>query len=270
MGLGFRQDRANAAAGPIQPSQYPSVSSMPAVRSEPQLLWDMMPQAEGNAQQNHHQNPVPFLDTQTMPASLPAHSMPELHERRPSLQAAPTGGFENNERAVTDCGGPRCRQTPRPAPRSAEPTGNPPYAQHDMGPAAPSSSAVRGHRPRSSSSSVRSPTYEVLREHGISLDQILSHIQSEKRSSVSAAPSRPRTTPQPHQRSLEYAQNVDISPSRLSVQREEDWDRTLALVGQPESHNNDYVETPTRGVSKVVVIYFDEEESGRRPSRTTD
>ncbi|KAI3395667.1 hypothetical protein diail_964 [Diaporthe ilicicola] len=273
MGLGFRQDRGNAAAGSLQQSQYPSVSSMPAVRTEPQSLWDMMPQPEGSsAQQNHHQNPVPFLDTQAMPASLPAHSMPEAHERRLSLQAAPTAAFENNERAVADCGGSHCRQTPRSAPRSAEPTGNPRYAQHDIGPAAPSSSAVRGHRPRSSSTSVPSPTYEVLREHGISLDQILSHIQCEKRPSVSAAAApRPRATPQPQQRSVEYTQNVDISPSRLSVQREEDWDRTLALVGQPESQNNDYaVETPTRGVSKVVIIYFDEEESGRGPSRTTD
>jgi hypothetical protein len=200
-----------------------------------------------------------------MPATMPAHSMPELHERRPSLQA-PTAGFEVNERSAAD-NVSRCRQTPQAAPRSAEPTGNLPYSRHDMGPA-PSSSAGRGHRPRSSSSA-RSPTYEVLREHGISLDQILSHIQSEKRPSVSSPP-RPRPTPQPRQRSVEYTQSADISPSRLSVQREEDWDRTLALVCQPESRDDDYAETPTRGVSKVVIIYFDEEDSGRGPSRTTD
>lgn len=277
MGLGFRQDRN--AAGSLQPNQYPSVSSMPAVRPEPQSLWDMMPQPEGNAQQSHQQNPVQFLDSQNMSTSLPAHSMPELHERRASLQA-PVAGFENNERAgTTDCGGPRCRQTPRSTPRSAaEPTGSLAYSQHDMGPAPSSSSAAavaRGHRPRSSSSA-RSPSDALLREHGISLDQILSHIQSERRPSVSSAPSsrHPRATPQPQQqqqpRGAEYTHSADISPSRLSVQRDEDWDRTLALVGPPESHSDDYVETPARGVSKVVIIYFDEEESGRGPSRVTD
>lgn len=36
------------------------------------------------------------MDSQNMPANLPAHTMPELHERRASLQA-PTAGSENNE-----------------------------------------------------------------------------------------------------------------------------------------------------------------------------
>lgn len=252
MDLGFRQDRSPGRS--LQPHQYPSVSSMPAVRPEPQSLQDMMPQPEGNAQQNNRQNTVPFMDSQNMPANLPAHSIPELHERRASLQA-PRAGSTNNERPATE----RSRQTLRSAPRSAEPTGSLPYPQHDMG-SVPSSSAVHGHRPRSSSS-VRLPSLEVLREHGISLDEIVSQIGYERRSSVSA-PSRPRTMPQPLQRSAAYTQHANISPSRPNFRREDDCNRPLVLISQPESHNHDYAEMPNRGVSKVVVLYFDEEDAG--------
>ncbi|KAK4241661.1 hypothetical protein C8A03DRAFT_30101 [Achaetomium macrosporum] len=81
MGLGFRQDRN--AAGSLQPSQYPSVSSMPAVRPEPQSLWDMMPQPEGNHQENHHQNPVPFLDNSSICAKISGpHGKPPLSSAR--------------------------------------------------------------------------------------------------------------------------------------------------------------------------------------------
>ncbi|KAI1339731.1 hypothetical protein F5Y15DRAFT_68085 [Xylariaceae sp. FL0016] len=216
------------------PDSYPAGTSLTGTTGGPAPMWNMFP--EDVPQEQRHQNAAAFAEDSMLSDSTV--------QRQPCTQMLGHTFESNRNDADRGCLRRQCQQaTPRAGNVSLGHTHN----------NLSTSTSSSGARDPDSTSNI-DPRLDILQEYGIDIDNLLSSLEPERRTSVSTA-SRSAVGFSSQPRSSEDARMGQNRPSPSDALREDQWD-SWAGSGWPRDQQP--ASRRDRNVTKVVVIYFDE------------